>query len=204
MTRRAACTGRVSLLPRHEVKRLPPDERAAVEMLEAHLWHRQHTDHPALELLPDGTLGVFLTIGHVQKLLRQIGAHKHGEDYAAAVLNEHLPRLGLIEHTTRVKKPRVEPSRFGKNTDPRSEGGRGAQPDEQHSYWWRVFRLPTLTRYVTPLAGAYRVHEFWGARLGPASLVGLLRCQLLIPARRRRRGFAHGSVQAAFWATGPP
>jgi hypothetical protein len=199
-------SGRVSMQPRHETNALPPDQRWAVAALEHHLWKRQHCRYPLFELLTDGTLGTFITIGYFQECLREVGAPKHGEDYAAACLNTILPALGLIEDSGTAKKPRApdlqERNPFRQNPNP--EGGRAAQLDPEHSYWWRVFRLPTLTRYITPRAGAYRIGEFWGARWDLASLVGLLRCQGLIPGRRRRRDFAYGSVQAAFHATGPP
>jgi hypothetical protein len=98
--------GRVSLLPRHVTNALPDDERVAVEALEAHLSDRHRRAEPALELLPDGGVGVFLTIGYMQKTLRQGGAHKTGEHFAAQVLNTILPRLGLLQDTGLTKKPR--------------------------------------------------------------------------------------------------
>jgi hypothetical protein len=196
-------TGRVSLLPRHVVDALPPDERHAVEMLETHLWQRQQRREPTLEVMPDNTAGTFLTIGHVQKVLRQIKASKRGEDYAAEVLNTILPRLGLLQPTSVTKKPRSQHPHPGEQ---RATGGRHAQPTLQHSYWWRVFRLPTLDKYLTPRAGAYAAQTWaFGRRhIGEASLVGLLVRQGLISGFRPRRSFGRGSVQAAFWATGPP
>ena len=47
-------TGRVSLLPRHVVDALPPDDRYAVQVLETHLWQRQQRPEPTFEVLPDG------------------------------------------------------------------------------------------------------------------------------------------------------
>jgi hypothetical protein len=196
--------GRVSLKPRHVLDALPEDERVSVELLEHHLWNRQRRAEPALEVLPDGGVGVFLTIGHVQGLLRQIGARKTGEDFAAEILNTILPRLGLLEDTGLTKKPKP------RTRDPRAtaeaEGGRHAQNTLHRSHWWRVFRLPTVAKLVTPRFGAYPPRpgteppRHWGT----ASLVGLLRSQGLIPRRRRRSRVSAGSVQAAFWATGPP
>ncbi len=115
--------GRVSLLPRHVVQALPPDERHAVEMLETHLWQRQRRAEPALEVLPDGTAGVFLTIGHVQNLLRQNNAPKRGEDYAAEILNTILPNIQLLQATDITKKPRTQHHHPGEQ---RETGGRHA------------------------------------------------------------------------------
>jgi hypothetical protein len=194
--------GRVSLLSRHFVAALPPDERHAVEMLETHLWQRQERPEPP-ELLDDHTVGVFLTIGHVQKLLHEIDAPKKGEDYAAEILNSILPRLGLLEATGLTKKPRVARAHPGES---RETGGRHAQPTIHCSYWWRIFRLPTLSKYLASRVGAYPEHP--GTCVvrprGEASLVGLLRCQGLISVFKPGRKFGRGSVQAAFWATGPP
>ncbi len=198
-----AGAGRVSLLPAHEVSALPADERIAVEVLERHLWLRQQRPDPALEVLPDGSLGVFLTIGYVQSLLHLIDAPKKGEDYAAEILNTILPRLGLIEQTDLTKKPRARVAHPGEQ---RETGGRHAQRTPLRSYWWRIFKLPTLTKLVTPIAGAYSRNPGTPPTrpLVSASLVGLLRCQGLISPRRRKMRFLPGSVQAAFHATGPP
>jgi hypothetical protein len=202
-------TSRISLLPRHEVDALKHDERAAVEFLEHHLWLRHHRealtgrDDAPLEVLDDGTVGVFLTIGYVQTLLRDMGADKIGEDHAATVINTILPRLGLLQATGYVKKPRVRRAHPGEQ---REEGGRHAQPSTSRAYWWRIFRLPTLTRLLTPRVGAYPLRP--GNPTTPArdlaSLVGLLRCQGLVRQPKRPSKFGRGSVQAAFWATGPP
>lgn len=156
-----------------------------------------------LEVLDDGSVGVFLTIGYMQTILRQMGAPKVGEDFAATIINTILPRLGLIEPTPFVKKPHVEEAHPG---EPRKNGGRHAQPSSIRSYWWRVFRLPSLGALLSPRAGAYSSRPGWPVpRLrGSASLVGLLRRQGLISARARASRYAHGSVQAAFQATGPP
>jgi hypothetical protein len=186
--------GRVSLQPRHITAALPEDERVAVEALETHLFQRGHRPEPSFEVLADGTVGVFLTISHMQKLLRQIGSRKTGEDFAAETLNTILPRLGLIEDTGLTKKP--------------GGGGRHAQPTTTHSYWWRVFRLPTLAKLLTPRFGAYPKTpgnpEALTLAPGSASLVGLLRCQGVISGWKRRTSFLRGSVQGAFQATGPP
>jgi hypothetical protein len=199
--RARASRGRISLQPRHGTNALPERDRIAVEMLEHHLWLRQHRPEQSLELLPGGGVGVFLTIKYVRRLLREIGACWTGRDYAAEILNEILPRLGLIEYTGQVKKPRVEDNSF----TTRAEGGRHAQPNEQHAFWWRIFRLSTLDKIVQP-TGAYPAHPGnpTPRRPGTASLLRLLKCQGLIRGRKPRGSFAPGSVQAAFWATGPP
>jgi hypothetical protein len=208
VARGATVTGRVSLLPRHEVEALSPDERYAVEALEHHLWLRhQRTaltgrDDPALEVLEDGSgVGVFLTIGHVQTLLRRIGSPKTGEDYAAVTINKILPNLGLLAATPFVKKPRARRAHPGVQRD---SGGRHAQPGQASSYWWRIFRLPTLSRLVAPRAGAYSTGTPLTRPRVSASLVGLLRRQGLVGRHRRPSDFGRGSVQQAFWATGPP
>jgi hypothetical protein len=204
-------TGRVSLVPRHKVTALSPDEQDAVAVVETHLWKRLHQQRrdpfPALEVLPDGDgVGVFLTISHVQDLLREIGARKKGEDFAAEILKTILPRLGLLEDTGRTRKPRAKSSRGSAAGKSPQTGGRHAQPSLHRSYWLRIFKLPTLIKLLTPIAGAYpsRPGTSPARPRGEASLVGLLRCQGLISGSRRRGGFSSVSVQAAFWATGPP
>jgi hypothetical protein len=204
----ATVTGRVSLLPRHELEALPNDERFAAEALERHLWLRHHRpaltgrDDPPLEVLEDGTgVGVFLTIAYVQTLLRQVGSPKTGEDYAARIINEILPRLGLLAATPYVKKPGVRRAHPGVQ---RQSGGRHAQPGQVSSYWWRIFRLPTLSRLVAPRCGAYSSGAPLTRPRVSASLVGLLECQGLLGRWRRASEFGRGSVQEAFWATGPP
>ena len=129
-------SGRVSLLPRHVVAALPEDDRVAVELLEQHLHERHPRREPALEVLPDGGVGVFLTIGYVQDTLRAMGARKTGEDYAAEIINTILPRLGLTRDTGLTKKPRTR--------DPHATteaGGRHAQPQLGQSFWWRIFPI---------------------------------------------------------------
>jgi hypothetical protein len=202
--------GRVSVQPINVTKALPEDQRVAVDVLEVHLWQRgQRRKNPAFEVLPDGTAGVFLTTGHVRKILHQIRARKKGEKFAAQIINTILPGLGLIEDTGLTKKPRTRPhphqneSHSQNGTDVTEEGGRHSQPATLHSYWYRVFRLPTLTKMLTPICGAYGTTCLTRPKV-TASLSALLKSQGLISKRKRRNGFSHGSVQEAFWATGPP
>jgi hypothetical protein len=195
--------GRVSLMPRHELEALPPDDRAAVIALEAHLWWRveKKAEHELLEQGDDGKRDcVFLTVSHMQRLLRQTGAPKRGEKYAAECLRA-LQRLGLLEDTGRVKLPRATPNRAQ-----RTEGGRHAQPSTHRSCWWRVYRVPAVSRIFGPIAGAYGWNKgrFGDGRQGEASLSAFLVRQGLLPKGRRPNKGRKGSVQEAFWATGPP
>jgi hypothetical protein len=202
-TRSTYTRGRITLLAAHEVAALPKDWQVAVAAFELHLWDRyQQAEHPPLEVLDDGGVGVFLTVGHMQALLRRSGSRKTGEKFAAEIINTILPTLGLIENTDVVKKPRVA------KPVPQSqavEGGRHAQPTEQRAFWWRVFKVPALSKLVGARAGAYPPKPgVPPVRHGSASLVALLRCQGLQGDSRRVSEFSSRSVQAAFWATGPP
>ncbi len=188
--------GRVSVQPRHITAQLPEDERIAVEVLETHLYLRTRGTNAALEVLSDGTPAIFLTTRRIQKILRLIGARKTGKDYARRITKEILPRLGLLNDTGQVKKPG-------------HHGGRHAQPPGPHSYWWTLYRIPTLTKLFTPRFGAYperpgNPESSTPRPKGSASLLRLLVCQGLISGTMRRRSSRPGSVQAAFQATGPP
>jgi hypothetical protein len=194
-------------MPRHETEALPEDKRIAVVFLEWHLAQRGKRDDPTFERLADGGLGTFLTTGYVQAGLRAIDAPKTGKDFAAEIKNEILPRLGLLEPTGEVRKPRAEKAHPGKQ---RETGGRHAQPNELRSYWWPVFRLPTLERLLAGLSGrrgAYPSHPGHSPHevgKSEASLFRLLRCQGLIWERRGGRGRPSGQIQRTHWATGPP
>ena len=220
--------GRVSLQPIHITNALPTDERNAVRALELHLWQRsQRRKNPALEVLPDSTAGVFLTVGHMQGLLRQVGSKKTGEKFARRVLREILPGLGLIEDTGVTKKPRQRPHPHQNENNSQNgrifagqdlltseggeqgglgqtdEGGRHAQLSQHRSRWWRVFSLPTVNKMLIPICGAY-AHTSLTRPNVSASLSALLKSQGLISGWKRRTSFNPGSVQEAFWATGPP
>jgi hypothetical protein len=202
---------RVSLQPRHVTNRLPEKQKAAVVALEHHLWLRHHRDNPSLETLDDGAVGVFLTLKHFQRCLRETGSRWKGRDFAAECLNTILPALGLIEDTGLTKKPKAKPSKAtmiahaAHGRTPPTDGGRHAQTSPLRSFWWRVYRLPTLTRYVRGL-GAYASRREDAERRahGTASLFRLLRCQGLVSQRPKRKSFQPGSVQWQFQHYGPP
>jgi hypothetical protein len=185
--------------------KLSRDEREAVDALALHVWWRcRQTGRPALE----GEDCVFLTVRHVQRLLRAIGAGKTGEKAAAAALATMQER-GWIEDTGTTKKPRrsdrsrSRAERYGDPAGP--EGGKKAQPSTQPSYWWRVFRVPLLTAVVAgsrPWRGAYA--RFHAVPHHLASLSALLKRQGLISRPRRRSRPNPGSVQWVFLQSGPP
>ena len=196
----------VGLLPSDEWRGLDESERAAVDALRLHIWARsRQTEHPALE---EGDC-IFLTVGWVQTLLRNYGARKTGEKTAAAAIS-FLEERGLIVDTGKTKKPRRacrldcagrEISEAGRDAH---EGGKETQPSLHRSYWWRVFRVPALTRVRTqsePL-GAYAHVEDVPQHL--ASLSAFLRRQGLISRPRRHSSPNRGSVQWAFLHSGPP
>jgi hypothetical protein len=168
--------------------------------LEHHLWRRGQRDNLSFEVLDRG-LGVFLTIAYMQKLLRAVRSPKTGQHYAAECLNTILPRLGLIEDSGLVKLPVNESHRVE-----RASGGRAAQNTALHSFWWRIFRLSTLSAILSQ-PGAYPSKPGHGRAPGvalTASLLALLGCQGLVRKPSRSQKFRYGSVQAAFQATGPP
>jgi hypothetical protein len=171
-------SGRVDLADRRRARRR---RRAGPPRLVALPAER----HPPLE----GEDCVFLTDFWVQGLLRVVGARKTGEKAAAAALRTMLAH-GWIEDTDTTKKAR--------------RPGRGERGVGAHSYWWRVFRVPALSRAV-----AYFFPQGAYARLPAApppvgSLSAFLRCQGLIPRRRRRSRPNPGSVQWVFLHSGPP
>lgn len=197
------------LLPRDRLYALPEREREAVRALEWHVGFRAAArKHAPIELEEDGQPTTFLTVGHFARCLTACGATRTGRDFAAECLKEILPRLGLIEDTGRVWKPKLsgeEQARretFGHGSP--HEGGQRAQPSILRSRWWRVFRLPTLPRLVESLFGSWLQGGVDRSRQGEASLSRLFRCQDLFPPNRRRRSFVRGSVQWVFRNTGPP
>ena len=134
-------------------------EQEAVDALALHIWWRcRQEQHPALE----GDDGIFLTVKHVQRLLREIGAVNTGEKAAAAAITT-MQAHGWIEDTGETKKPRrpaasVERAEsFQPEGEIELEGGRDAQPTPSRSYWWRVFRVPVLTRVMRAQAGKGRM-----------------------------------------------
>jgi hypothetical protein len=199
------CT--IGLLAPEEWRRLDEDGRAAVDALSLHVWWRARQDeHEAFEGEEDDC--VFLTVPWMQGLLRAVGARKTGEKTAAAAI-AFLKQRGLIVDTGKTKKPRRSSERVAKAEKFQAagpvarEGGKDAQPTSLRSYWWRVFRVPALTRARTSIpTGAY-----WQLPDGPqhsASLSAFLRRQGPISVPRRRSRPNPGSVQWVFALSGPP
>jgi hypothetical protein len=196
---------RLHLLPARRVQALSPEHRAWVKALELHLERRfQQNIH---EPLDDGG-EIFLTVSHVQRLLKAVGAPRVGEKAAAAAI-VWWQEAGILEDTGKTKKPKASPQRaaarehFGSGM--RTEGGRDAQPSTLRSYWWRVFRVIPISRVIQAyrdMQGAYgRLREV--PQLS-ASLSALLERQGLIPRSRQRHNVSPGSVQWAFANSGPP
>ena len=171
---------------------LTRDEQEAVDALSRQIvWRCRQKRHPSLE----GEACIFLTIRHVQRLLRAIGARKTGEKAAAAAIAT-MQAKGWIEDTGGTKKPR--------RGEQSAEGGKDSQPDLQHAYWWRIFRVPPLSQAIKALKpfGAY-----WQPQRAPrrvASLSAFLKRQGLISRPRRRSRPNPGSVQWVFAYSGPP
>jgi len=195
----------IPLLEAAEWAQLSDEERDAADALTLHVWWRcRQRLRPAFE----GKDCVFLTVKHVQRLLRAVGARKTGEKAAATALRTMQAR-GWIEDTGKTKKPgRPEQSReradaFAPATA-ELEGGKDAQPTLRRSCWWRVFRVPAISRVVgayKPL-GAYGTLQAVPQRL--ASLSALLRRQGLISKPKRSSRPNRGSVQWVFLHSGPP
>jgi hypothetical protein len=199
---------RLSLALVPNVEELPGDQQDAVHALAAHLLSRFEQDE--FETFDhDGR--TFMTVGYVQRRLREVGARCTGEKAAAEALR-WLCASGVLEETGEVKKPRRRPGRaaarekFGHGeASERGEGGRDAQPSPARSYWWRVYRVVPLSavlRAYKDLLGAYGQYLDLPQHLASLSVWAIR--QGLISRRRRRRTARYGSVQAAFWATGPP
>ena len=196
----------VGLLPSDEWRGLDESEREAVDALGLHIWLRgRQTEHPALE----GEDCVFLTVRWVQALLRATGARRTEEKAAAAAIS-FLEERELIVDTRKTKKPRrasgsiARAEKFQKQGTIAHEGGKDSQPSSLRSYWWRVFRVPALTKVrdsVRPL-GAYGQLQNVPQHL--ASLSAFLRRQRLTSRRERRSSPNRGSVQWVFLHSGPP
>jgi hypothetical protein len=195
----------VGLLPPEEWRTLDQDGRAAVDALSLQIWFRgRQKEHAAFE---DEDC-VFLTVGWMQQLLRAAGARKTGEKAAAAAI-ALLEERRLMVDTGKTKKPKrrsesiARAEKFQRTGAIAREGGKDAQPTSQRSYWWRVFRVPALTRVLASIPfGAY-----WGLEDIPhrtACLSALLRCQGVISGPRRRSRPNPGSVQWVFAHSGPP
>jgi hypothetical protein len=141
-----------------------------------------------------------LTDKWMRGLLREVGAPRKGWKAAAAAI-KWLQEYGLIEDTGRVLKPRVPAGKLAarekfEGVEPRARGGRDAQFDSQHSYWWRVFRVVPIARVLSAyrrMQGTYG--QFTELPHSSASLSALLRCQGLISPPSRRSSPNRGSVQ---------
>src|SRR5512133_24965 len=110
------------IVAQEDWSKLNRDEQDAVDALSWHVvWRCRQKRHPALE----GEDCIFLTVRHVRRLLRAIGARRTGEKAAAAAIRT-MQAKGWIEDTGRTKKPR-------RGEQP-TEGGKDSQPDLQRSY----------------------------------------------------------------------
>ena len=177
-----------------------------MDALSLHVWWRARQDeHEAFEGEENDC--VFLTVRWMQGLLRGVGARRTGEKAARDAI-ALLEKRGHIEDTGKTKKPRRSSERIARAEKFQAagpvagEGGKDA-PASLRSYWWRVFRVPVLTRVRASIPrGAY-----WQAGDGPqhsASLSAFLRRQGLISVPRRRSRPNPGSVQWVFAHSGPP
>jgi len=183
------------------------DRQLAVRFLYWHLGQRAKSEHAPVELLADGTLTTFLTVGYVRRSLREMGERPCGEKFARRVI-ALLIGMGHLADTGTVKKPRLSEKERARRTrfapGSPAEGGRGSQPDTAHSYWWPVYALPRLGKLVVSRFGSFVAGAADRGRKHEASLSALLRRQDLVPMWKRPKKFAPGSVQEAFHATGPP
>ena len=191
------------------IGKLSGDERDAVNALALHLLRRFEQDRFA-PLDADGR--TFLTVRHMQRLLRGVGARCMGEKAAREAIN-YLCANGILEDTGEVKKPRQRPNRIAArekfehqpSTPNRSNytGGRDAQPTLLRSYWWRVFRVVPLSavlRTYGAMRGAYAYISDVPQHL--ASLSAWAGRQGLISRSRGRRRARPGSVQWVFAHSG--
>lgn len=190
------------------------DDQIVASVIALHLAFRfRQRRHAPLEEIDKRRDCIFLTVSWVQFLLRRLGYRKTGRDFARTVINR-AQELGFIQDTGDTRKPRrprqsiARAGKFQSAGDVRTEGGADSQPSIDRSRWWRVFRVPALTRVLTsytpypsrePDAGSWR-----GVPRHAVSLCRLLIRQGLLKQPRPRKRFRPGSVQAAFWATGPP
>lgn len=193
----------VPIVSQEEWNQMAGSEQDAANAITFHIWKRTHTKrHPAFD--GDET---FLTNGYVQRLLKAVNATNTGEKAARQALATMQER-GWIEDTGRTKKPRRFPTSIERaeryaGGDIQTEGGRYAQPMLQRSYWWRVFRVPVLTKVLASNPqGAYPTVKAVPHSL--ASLLAFLRRQGVISKPKRRSRPNPGSVQWVFLHSGPP
>jgi hypothetical protein len=187
--------------------------------LASHLDYRvTQKRHPAL-LGRDRTI---LTVGWMRGRLHYVGARCKGWKAAARQIRR-AQELGWIVDTGQVFKPTAPKKRhaarekFGRGQAPEpGVGGRDAQPSLEHSYWWRIYAVPAITRALDSRlprmwSGAYpHASDEWDEKRsgGPpraqACLSAWLKSQGLIPKAERRRSVRKGSRRWAFHHTGPP
>jgi hypothetical protein len=195
---------------------LSETEQLALFLLERHIRFRvEQKQFEPLEVVDGQRAGIFLTVSHVQRLLKELRYWKKGEKFAAEIINTLLA-LGAIEDTNRVKKPRRSEqdiaaaekfqSRAEFQGDIATEGGKDAQPSLLTSHWWRIFRVPALAAILHSLRplGAYSSGQLRTVPQKSACLSALLKSQGLIPKRKRRSRPNPGSVQWSFQHSGPP
>ena len=196
----------VGLTTPEEWRTLSEDQRAAVDALSVHVhWRARQQRHPAF----DGDDETFLTVGWMRGLLRVVGARKTSDRVAAAAIG-YLESSGLIVDTGRVKTPRRRPDN-GETVEPFQRWGRETMVERAapsllgRSYWWRVFRVPALTKAREAVLPKTAYTRTPGRPLTPVgSLSAFLSRQGLIPRPRRRSRPNPGSVQWAFLDSGPP
>jgi hypothetical protein len=192
---------------------LSDDERIAVRCADLHLRRRfEQREHEPLVLVDGERCGIFWTVAYVQGLLRELRYRKSGEKFAAEVI-EMVQRLGILEDTGRVMKPRRDDQELAAaekfqpaGTEISAEGGQYAQPTLARSFWWRVFRVLPLQLILRQ----YRRLRTYDSGHVPdvpryqRCLSALLKSQGLIRRRKRRSTPSPGSVQWAFAYSGPP
>jgi hypothetical protein len=198
-----------------QVAELPRHQRDAVNALAAHVPSR--FDQNEFEPFDDDGR-TFLSNGYMRRRLREVGARCTGEKAAAQAIR-WLCTSGILENmydprtrTGEVKKPRRRPNRMaarekfqrGEDSE-RGEGGRDSQPSLHRSFWWRIYRIVPLSavlRVTNNAVGAYSCYQDVPQAL--ASLSAWAVRQGLISRRPGRRGARPGSVQWAFYHSGPP
>jgi hypothetical protein len=194
------------IVTQSEWARLSRDEQEAADALAWHVvWRCRQERHPALE----GDDCIFLTVRHVQRLLRAVGAANTGEK-AAAVAIATMQAKGWVEDTGETKKPRrgerstAKAGKFQPHGEVELEGGKDGQPTIHRSYWWRIFRVPALSGVIKALKPLGAYGQLSDVPQAVASLSAFLIRQGLISRPKRRSRPNPGSVQWVFHHSGPP
>lgn len=162
-------------------------DRQRVRALALHVIFRVEQEQYAPLEVGDHPGATILTNAWVRELLRASGATFCGERAARQCIAAW-KQLGLVRDTGDAATPSGQPSRF-------------------HSFWYPVYE-------IRPIASArqatrWRFRTWRGARATAlphqtASLSAWLVRKGLIPRRPSGSRFSPGSVQWAFWHTGPP